>query len=138
MVKTKMLVKLESKGFNITEAMNFCADSEDIYREVLISALEEGKEKLPLFVQCLKNADAERYRVEVHGIKNVAKTIGATSLWEIAEIQNNAAKTLDLNKIKKGNEEFLDIFRVTLDIISEILEEAQGIKRNSTVITFLG
>ncbi len=116
-------MKLENKDFDIKEAMHFCANSEEIYREVLLSALQEGEEKVPLLEKCIENEDIERYRIEIHGIKNVAKTIGAKEFGEIVEKQNSAAKLLELEAVKKGHKEFMDAFRMTLDIIDEILKE---------------
>ena len=68
---------LQDYGFNLEEAMELCIGDEEIYLEVLDTALEEGEEKIPLLKDLMANGDFDRYIIEAHGLKNAAKQIGA-------------------------------------------------------------
>lgn len=123
MQKSDMLTNLKENGFLVEEAMRYCAGVESIYREVLKSALEEGEEKLPLLERCIKEKNFERYRIEVHGIKNVAQMIGATSLYEKANAQNEATKAGDYESALQNHNAFMEVYRQGLDLIKKILGE---------------
>lgn len=118
-----MLRVLESNGFHIDEAMRYCAGVESIYREVLKSFADEGDEKLPILQRCMENQDFQRYMIEVHGIKNVAQTIGDVRLFEIAMVQNDAMKAADFQKAIQGHDEFMKILKEELAVIRRALKQ---------------
>lgn len=117
-----MLKILESNGFLIEEALRYCGGMENIYREVLQSFADEGEEKLPLFRQCMENHDFQRYMIEVHGIKNIAKTIGDTRLYESALAQNEALKAADFQKAAAGHQEFMKVLNEEVILVREALK----------------
>lgn len=113
---------LRGKGFDVDSALNFCVGSEDIYREVLETALEEGKEKIPFIRECVEKEDFARYCIEVHGLKNAAKQIGATELSELAFEQEKAAKTEQYDFIKETSGNLLEHYQQIVHVLEEFLE----------------
>lgn len=93
-VKQKWIEQLQLNGFQIAEALHFCAGKESIYRTVLETALEEGRQKLPLLKRLGEEQYLDRYYIEVHGLKNAAQTIGAARLFELAKQQCERCKML--------------------------------------------
>lgn len=91
---------LKEKGFDIKQAMEICADDADLYMEVLETALVEGKRKFHIIKDSISNQDYSRYHIEVHGLKNSARAIGAMELSELAKHQEQ--------KVKSGNTDNLD------------------------------
>ncbi|MCM1127317.1 MAG: hypothetical protein NC429_12705 [Lachnospiraceae bacterium] len=122
MERTKMLKTLESNGFLVDEGMHYCAESEEIYREVLESAAEEGEEKLPVLEQCMQKQDFQRYQIEIHGIKNVAQTIGDARLFQAASERNEALKAGRYEEAAEGHDAFLQIYREEIDLIVKAIE----------------
>lgn len=118
-----MLKTLESNGFLVEEGMRYCAGSEEIYREVLESAAEEGAEKLPVLEQCIQKRDFQRYQIEIHGIKNVAQTIGDARLFRAASERNEALKAGRYEEAAEGHDAFLQIYREEIDRIIKAIEE---------------
>ncbi len=110
---------LKEKGFDVDGAMSLCVDSEDIYKEVLETALEEGEEKLPFIRECVEKEDFKRYCIEVHGLKNAARQIGATELSEMALEQEKAAKAENYDFIKESYEKLLALYQETMDVLKE-------------------
>lgn len=119
------LENLKDKGFDVDSAMELCIDSEDIYKEVLEAALEEGMEKLPFIRECVEKEDYDRYCIEVHGLKNAAKQIGALHLSELAFGQEKAAKAGEYDVVKENYEAMLTVYQETIDFLREFLAEEE-------------
>ncbi len=114
---------LTSKGFDVKEGIKLCGGDEEIYMEVLWAAMEEGKEKIPLIRSVYDQKDYERYRIEVHGLKNAMRSIGATYLSELAAQQEVAVKKRDLAAMEIGVEELLTQYQFVEDALKELLGE---------------
>lgn len=114
---------LEQYGFNVSEGLELCADDEDIYMEVLETALEEGREKLSLFEELIQSEDWERYTIEAHGLKNAARQIGADNLSDMAKASEFAGKDGDIDTIKKSHEALLDEYSQVLDALGQLFAE---------------
>ena len=112
---------LEKRGFDVEEGIAMCAGDEEIYMEVLDAALEEGREKLPLIRECYERKDFERYGIEMHGLKNAMKSIGANSLSEAAREQEFAVKENNLQLIEERVEEVLAQYSDVVDALEELM-----------------
>jgi len=111
---------LRDKGFDVDSALSLCVDSEEIYMEVLETALEEGAEKIPFIRECAEKEDFKRYCIEVHGLKNAARQIGAAELSDMALEHEKAAKEEDYGFIKENYEKLLTFYQETLDELKEL------------------
>lgn len=111
---------LRDHGFNVDEAMELCIDDEDIYREVLEAAYEEGREKVVLMREVFEAGDFDRYIIEAHGLKNAAKQIGADELSELAKASELDGKAGNLDAVKARHEELLTMYEEVVDILSEL------------------
>ena len=112
---------LEKRGFDVEEGIAMCAGDEEIYVEVLDAALEEGREKLPLIRECYERKDFERYGIEMHGLKNAMKSIGAIELSEAAKEQEFAVKENNLQLIDERVEEVLTQYSDVVDALEELM-----------------
>lgn len=116
---------LENRGFDVEEGIVMCAGDEEIYLEVLEAALDEGKEKIPLIRECYERKDYERYCIEMHGLKNAMKSIGATILSEAAKEQEFAAKENNLQLVDEGAEDVLSQYQSVIDALEELMSNRQ-------------
>ena len=114
---------LTSKGFDVQEGIKLCGGDEAIYMEVLWAAMEEGEEKIPLIRSAYEQKDYERYRIEVHGLKNAMRSIGAVYLSELAAQQEQAVKDMDLAEMEIGVEEMLTQYQFVVNALKELLGE---------------
>ena len=112
---------LASRGFDVEEGIAMCAGDEEIYLEVLDAALEEGREKLPLMRECYEAKDFERYGIEMHGLKNAMKSIGANRLSEAAKEQEFAVKENNVQLIDERVEEVLAQYQSVVDALEELM-----------------
>ena len=113
---------LEQNGFDTQEGLEICIGDPDIYMEVLETALDEGKEKVPFIRECAQNEDYERYLIEVHGLKNAAKSIGAMELSQMAYEQEMAAKGGDHDCIRRDYQALLEKYDAVLKLLEEMFQ----------------
>ena len=112
---------LQNRGFDVEEGIAMCAGDEELYAEVLDAALEEGKEKIPLIRQLYEEKDYDRYCVEVHGLKNAMKSIGANHLSEAARVQEFAVKDNNLALVDEGVDALLTEYQEVVDALEELM-----------------
>ena len=112
---------LENRGFDIEEGIAMCGGDEEIYLEVLDAALEEGREKLPLIRKCYEQKDFERYCIEMHGLKNAMKSIGAKQLSDAAKEQEFAVKENNLHLVDERVDDVLKQYQSVVDTLEELM-----------------
>lgn len=113
---------LADRGFDVQEGIGMCAGDQELYLEVLQEAMEEGEEKIPLIRRLYEERDYERYLVEVHGLKNAMRSIGALHLSEAARIQEFAVKEQDYGKVDENVMALLNEYQDVVDALQELLE----------------
>lgn len=113
---------LEKRGFDVEEGIAVCAGDEEIYLEVLEAALEEGREKLPLIREWYERKDFERYGIEMHGLKNAMKSIGANQLSEAAKVQEFAVKENNLRLVDEKVDDILAQYQNVIDTLEELID----------------
>lgn len=113
---------LKANGFNVAEALELCVDDEEIYAEVLDTALEEGREKLVLFEELMSADDMSRYTIEAHGLKNAAKQIGADELSELAKASEFDGKEGRISDLKARHSLLMEKYRKVCDVVEEAIK----------------
>lgn len=113
---------LEAFGFNVAEGIELCVDDEDIYKEVLEAALEEGLEKVPLMEQLMSDGNFDRYIIEAHGLKNAAKQIGCDNLSEMAKTSELAGKAGDTQTMIDGHDALMEEYKRVNAILTRFFE----------------
>lgn len=111
---------LGSYGFNLDEALELCIGDEDIYREVLQTALDEGKEKIPLMKALMASGDMNRYIIEAHGLKNAARQIGADELSEMAKSSELEGKAGHIDFVKENHEKLMSKYQAVVDVLEQL------------------
>ncbi len=111
---------LSARGFDVEEGIAVCAGDEEIYLEVLEAALDEGREKIPFIRECYERKDFERYCIEMHGLKNAMKSVGAMGLSEAAREQEFAVKEDNLQLVEAKAEDVLIQYRNVVAALEEL------------------
>lgn len=121
MRQVRTIADLADRGFVVEDGIEMCAGDEELYLEVLEEALEEGEEKIPLIRRLYEQRDYEQYLIEVHGLKNAMRSIGANHLSEAAKIQEFAVKEQTYEKIDENVEALLMEYQAVVDALKELL-----------------
>lgn len=102
---------------NTAVGLEYCADDEDIYREVLEGYVEEDRRSE--LEALLAKEDWAEYRVIVHAIKSTSLTIGAEELSAKAKALELAAADGDGSFVKANHQEMMNMY-------TDILTKIQG------------
>lgn len=120
MEQIRTIEDLARRGFDVEAGIGMCAGDEELYLEVLHEALEEGEEKIPLIRRLYEERDYERYLVEVHGLKNAMRSIGADHLSEAAKEQEFAVKEQNYGLVQEKVEALLEEYQDVVHGLREL------------------
>ena len=98
-----------------------CGTAPAVSRYIRKCFIVEGKQKRVLLDECIKNQDLARYGIEVHGIGNVAKTIGALDFYKEARLQNERIRAGAYEEVAKGHLPFQKAYEKMLQDIEKVI-----------------
>ena len=105
---------------NISEALHYCCESEELYLQILGTYLEEDKtERIKQYCDTM---DIDNYRIQVHALKSTSRTVGADRLSDEALALETAAKTGDKAYITENTERVLKEYKAVLEQVRKALE----------------
>ncbi len=114
---------LDGLGLDTAAALAYCADSPELYEEVLqdfVGIYEEKKKELD---QHFLDGNMEDYTIQVHAIKSMLRTIGASELSGRAAELEKAARDREVLFVEDHHQKFMkDYGEVTLQI-GEVLKD---------------
>ena len=108
---------------DVKTGIMYCGDDEDIYLAIIESFCRDGKKRIENIENSLQIEDFETYEREVHSLKSVAATIGATILSEMATKHNTACKKKDFLFIKKGGKELIHNYEDAIVQLENLYQE---------------
>lgn len=112
---------------DVASGLAYCAGSEEFYREMLQSYLDNSKyEEIRKFYGM---EDWENYRILVHALKSTSLSIGATEFSNQAKELELAAKEGRIEDIRKGHEDMMGCYGRLLKQIQNAVEEPQEKKK---------
>lgn len=119
--ESEMLRSLHDKGFNVDAALTYCMNDEEFLNELMGSFVESSDEKITSIVSYHDSGNWTDYSTYVHALKSSSRTIGADSLSSLAQAQENASKSGDVNGIESGYEKMLNEYRRVIEDIRNVL-----------------
>lgn len=111
--------RLETLGFNVAAGMSYCTDDVSFYREMLTDYAESSEKRLNELDGAYEKEDWENYRVYVHALKSISRTVGADDVSALAKELEDAAKSGDGEHIKQEHGRLTEIFRERAAQINE-------------------
>ena len=119
--ESEMLRSLRDKGFNVDAALTYCMNDEEFLNELMGSFVESSDEKITSIVSYHDSGNWTDYSTYVHALKSSSRTIGADSLSSLAQAQESASKSGDVNGIESGYEKMLNEYRRVIEDIRNML-----------------
>lgn len=107
-------------ALDISAAMPYCGDSEEIF----LSVLEEYVKNAPLdrLEEDYAREDWEDYRIAVHSLKSASLVVGLAELSAQAKAMNEAAKAQDLAYIRQNHRALLEHILNTVSALKPLFE----------------
>lgn len=113
---------VEEVSFDVSVGLFYTGNNEVLYGNILSEFSDKLMPKLSCIKEKMEKGDSEGYRVEIHSVKSVSKTVGAVKLSRMAEDLEKKAKDKitegifeDLLKIEKEAEVVLGEITVYMD-----------------------
>ncbi|MBR5089453.1 MAG: response regulator [Ruminiclostridium sp.] len=121
---TDYIAFLGSKGINTADALGYCMNSDDLYKELIESFCTGYAEKAAEISSFFAAEDWANYRIKVHALKSTSKMIGADELSALALAAETASKENNADYIKAHNGELEEKYRVTALIFGKSIGTA--------------
>ena len=113
------LLKEHIPDVDICSAVRFCANSEDIYAEML-KEFTDGN-RYQHIADAYRDKDIKQYTIEVHTLKSTSRTVGFNKISEYAEKLQYAAEKNDTDTIDSLHGPMMTLYEETLDILRSIV-----------------
>lgn len=108
---------------DVTTGLSYCCDSEEFYKEMLLSYLDN--QKYDSIEAAYQKEDWENYRILVHALKSTSLSIGAVEVSDKAKSLEMAAKASDLGFIREHHGSTIENYRKLLYHLQKILGESE-------------
>ena len=121
--KEDVISQLSAAGLHTEAGLRYCSDDKDFYQELLHDFCSEYPEKARELICFYEVENWDDYRIRIHALKSIAKTIGADDLSEQALKLETAASQSDAVYIRAHHTECLNLYRKLSGSITEIIDE---------------
>ncbi len=123
----------EQPLFDTALGIKYCADSEEMYVEILSIFCEMQQEKIEELNGFVENEDWNNYTVSIHGLKSNSLNIGGKRLSALCLRLEQAGKAIKagdnvsekINFIKENHGDAIELLNETVAIAREYLEEKE-------------
>jgi len=112
---------LNEAGIDVSGGLKYCGGSRDFYRELLCDFVNSYDTKKREMDEDFDSSDWDNFKVRIHALKSVSKTLGAEALSEKALLLENAAKEKNAGYITQNYKDFTDDYYNLVRIIKNSL-----------------
>lgn len=125
-------------GVDTKQGIVQCGGSIKNYLSLLQIVVTDGKKKLEVLERSRESENYETYRIEVHALKSVAASIGASDLSALALEQENACKDNRIFEVNANHRKLCNNYGTLLSFIEVALEERIAAEEARGTANFLG
>ena len=117
---------------NTDAALNLCRGDEEFYKEILLSYC--GGCKMDEMQKYCDEGDYENYRILIHALKSMSKSVGALALSEKARLLEEAAKEGDGSYIESNHRLVAAEYRILVKKISAVFGTSEESETKRIVV----
>ncbi len=128
----KNFIEQLNKVLDTTTGLAYCCDSEDFYKEMLVSYLDN--QKYDSIEDAYSQEDWEKYRILVHSLKSTSLSIGATNISEQAKALEMAGKESNIDFIREHHSVAMENYRRLLSNLHKVFKESEEKERTEKEI----
>ena len=112
------LSELRNIGIRTDKGIGYCANDEEFYLETLYEYALSSEERIKQMSGCLENDDTDGYRIAVHALKSMSRTLGIDEISVKSRSLEEAASNGDNGYIRENHEELVKRY---LELSAEII-----------------
>ena len=127
-ISEEQLSVFDGEYIDIETGMQYCAGSEEMYREFLKMFCDMQAEKKQQIEVCYAKEDWDNYTILVHALKSTSLSIGGRKLSELAKELEKAGKSDSIDFIKAEHENVLKLYDATVQEGRVFLANASRLK----------
>ena len=109
----------ELRGVDVQQGMGFCGTAE-IYRKTLLMYRDQIPGKVRRIRETFQAERWEDYAIEVHSLKSASRWIGAMGLGDRAEELELAARSGDLEKVRRNTPGLLEDYETLGEALADV------------------
>lgn len=117
------LEALRTLSYDVDAGLRYAAGNRDFYLELVRDFAGKAEESIQAIRRDCERNDLHDYQIRAHSLKNAARQIGATTLADLAQAQESAAKDGDWEAIRAGMDELLSQY----EAVGRELKTAAGL-----------
>ena len=114
-------VDLELLHIDKKKGMNYCMNSEEFYKEILVEFSKLGNEYISQLDEYFKNHEWKKYAIVAHSIKGNAINIGADNFSKLALKHELAGKEQNEELINAEYENFMKAIKALIEKVEKML-----------------
>lgn len=122
---TKDDKKYQKYGISIEHGISYSNGDMEVYLDLISMFLNEDSMRDQLY-QYMSEENLKEYAVLVHSLKGNARTLGADKLADIAYEHEMKSKAQDLDFVKSGWNELVDLWDTSLEGFQELYHHYRG------------
>ena len=126
--KMRGLEYLAKCGIDTAKGIANCGGEEEFYRSILLEYLNSSYEKKKKLEDFLKAGDMEGYGIQVHSLKSISATIGATALSEKALELEHLAKEGKLGDVRLKHDPMFAEYSWVLNALAKVVTEEDAME----------
>ncbi|MCR4720220.1 MAG: response regulator [Lachnospiraceae bacterium] len=134
--REKKVLKLpHMSGVDTVRGIKACAGRTDRYLEVLRTFYSSGKTQYERIEKLYGRREQKELRIEVHGLKSVSASIGATDMSNLSLAMENALKNDDMKFVDTNISTLLSMYAKLLKQLQTFFEEEDDMTTERKTIT---
>ncbi|MGN1181273.1 MAG: response regulator [Suilimivivens sp.] len=118
----------KEKYLTVSVGMQYCGNSEEIYREMLIMFCGAKEEKKKMLEESLEAGDFSNYIIHIHALKSTSLSIGGKTVSKAAAELEKAGKQGQYDVIRKQHREVMRLYDETAAEAEKYLQSKQNEK----------
>ena len=113
-----LIENLKAAGIDADAGLRYCAGDMTFYRELLEDYVASHTDRIKELNEHLGNAEYKDYQINIHALKSLSKTVGATAISEQAYRLEMAANNGNTDYIRNEHQRFLNDYMETVSRIN--------------------
>lgn len=118
--------RLAKEHIDLEKGLAYFGGNLEAYKATVADIYKDCGKKILLTDEYLKKMNLEKYAIEVHSVKSVSASIGATEFSERAKEMEFKAKANDTKYVSANGPDFMVAYSEFLEALGRILEEERS------------
>ncbi len=113
--------RINNLGVNTSEGLVYCINDNDFYLEMVSDYCSSHEEKSKSLDEFLATGNMDEYKIMIHALKSMSRTIGANDVADLAMALEQAANRNDTAYVQENHPAFKAAYKKLADGLSQAI-----------------